>query len=227
MAPRLKTGDGDRANDPEAIFDKHLKIVVPLRTAMQKAKDAFASVQGEYRAAIKAADSDGLPKKAFLQFLKIREEDPEQVTLDMQALNRMLVWGKLPVGAQLGLFPDGETAATKAENAAAKAAKKNGADEGDEVDLSGTNDPDELATVEANGYVAGRAGKEGDGGGFAQHSRPYRSWMKGFNRAVAERAKDLKGGKRQNGRQAAPAEATTSPAADPPEAPVEEAGASA
>jgi hypothetical protein len=87
-------------------------------------KDALESAQGAYRAALKKWQERGVDEVAW--FLKTRKRDVQDVEAEIRRRNRILRAMSFPLGAQLGMFDDGESVATKIENDKA-AAGGNGA----------------------------------------------------------------------------------------------------
>lgn len=172
MAKKLTSEDADRLNDPEAIFRKHFDLILPLKTAMEKAKELHQSAQGEYRAAIKAAKSDGIEQDALLEFLRIRKEEPEDVTRRFAALNKMILWAGLPIGTQLGLEIDGRSIATRLEDG------QLGKDSGPErlTDRS-------LTAVAADGHEAFSNDLGVGANPYPTDSIPGQRWLSGFRLA--------------------------------------------
>lgn len=85
---------------------------------IEAAKKEMQGCNGFYRNLLKEAQKAGISKTAIIEAIKLKNRDPEEIARDFDALNEMIVIAKIPVAAkavQLGLFADGESAATKIE----------------------------------------------------------------------------------------------------------------
>jgi uncharacterized protein (UPF0335 family)/ribosome modulation factor len=190
MAEKLNADDATRPNDPESIFKQQLSIILPLQGEFERLRDDTKKAQARYRAAIKAAKSAGVNNDALLEFLRLRKEDPQEVTQRFHALNQMMMWGDLPIGSQLGLFEDGKSVATKIEDRV-DGKKKTGAKDKGPAREKG------LSAVEADGYEAGMNGKANDGGGYDDGSPAFLRWSNGWVDGQSKIAADM--GTKTNG----------------------------
>lgn len=111
----------DPSGVPDATIRKHCLRAAELRTAVDKS-------QGEYRAALKAAKSDGVDPGVITWYLRTKKRELQEVDFETRQRNRVAIVMKLPIGVQLGLFDNGKTVASIVDGEAiatnGKAAKK-------------------------------------------------------------------------------------------------------
>jgi hypothetical protein len=111
--------------DPSGVADatirKHCLRAAELKASVDKA-------QGEYRAALKAAKSDGVDPGVVTWYLRTKKRELQEVDFETRQRNRVAIIMKLPIGVQLGLFDNGKTVASIVEgeqiDGNAKAEKK-------------------------------------------------------------------------------------------------------
>lgn len=109
----------DPAGVPDATIKKHVLKCSEYRAAVDKAN-------GEYRAALKAAKSDGVDPGVITWYLRTKKRELQEVDFETKQRNRVALIMKLPIGAQLGLFPDGDTVARKVDSGAIEAGNGSG-----------------------------------------------------------------------------------------------------
>lgn len=88
------------------------------KIALEDAQNEVKSCNGHYRSVLKDAKKLGVDPVAIIFALNARLRDPDEVTREIQQINWMVMAAGLPIGAQLGLFSDGESVATKVDNEA-------------------------------------------------------------------------------------------------------------
>ena len=76
---------------------------------MDKVADELKSARGVYRSALKAAKKIGVNQAMLIQAMQIvTVQDEAEVTMDFRDLGRYLRYLNSPIGAQFGLFDDGQ-----------------------------------------------------------------------------------------------------------------------
>lgn len=196
MARTIRASDQAEALDPEQIFDKHLRIIEPLRKTVDDTRDAHRTANSVYRAALKEAKKDAVDIDALVEAFAISKEEPEDVTRRFSNLNRYLVWMKIPVGTQLGLFAEGLTVATAVDNVKLKEQASNGNGRGtvEEFEVPMRHGPAAMAAAFDAGRKAGLAGKN-------LNTCPYKNpaneklkteWEKGWSDGQAKIAEGLR-----------------------------------
>lgn len=88
-------------------YDEHKK-------ALEKARGK----QGIYRGILKDAKKAGIEPDDIIDYIKKRDEDPNEIDATTRRRNRIYVVMGLPIGTQLGLFEDGSTVADRVEKRA-------------------------------------------------------------------------------------------------------------
>lgn len=184
MARRASKDDAATAgipNSAEGQFLHHISLIGPLEDALEKAKMAQQKASGAYRNAIKAAKASGLDPDDLTEFLRLRKKDPEEVTRSFTNINNMLLWGKVPVGAQLGIFAkDGTTVATRLEDREIGDVEQP-ADDGPQPAHDAS-----FTMVGAAAWDAGKTGRPNDGGGWADGTPQRMRWDNDWARGNAE-----------------------------------------
>lgn len=139
------------------------------REEVKKAQAEASKAQGSYRAELKAAGAAGVDSDAIIWYLRTSKRDIEDVDRETRARNKIAEIMGLPIGSQLGLFPDGESVATKVDNAK-QAAVANGE----------SDNPEEM------GYRAAKGGKTLGVNPFNGGSEDFELFERGWGRGVAE-----------------------------------------
>lgn len=108
-------------------------------------KAELESAQGKYRNALKKWEERGVDAGTIAKILAIKKREIHDVENEFRRLNRYLRVLKIPIGAQLGLFEDGESVASKVD--------------GDQINAKAKIDAiaqgGEIAAAQAKGYDAG------------------------------------------------------------------------
>lgn len=162
---------------------KHFSNCYSAFLDIEAAKKEMQSCNGFYRNELKEAAKAGISKKAIIDAIKLKSQDPEEIARDFADLNEMLVIAKVPVATkpvQLGMFDDGESVATKIEKGNLQATKDR------EFNLEGLKEA---------GYRAGLAGKSSDENPHAgdDGSPEQLAWAGGHRDGQAENMKAFKG----------------------------------
>lgn len=136
-----------------------------------KAKDDYRKANNLYRAELKAAKGAGVDPADIIWGLETLARDPDEINREIRARNDMALALGIPIGEQLGLFGDGQTVATKVDNAKQAAAER-----------GESQDPEEM------GYQAARAGKTIGTNPFDLETQAdsFDAFEKGWGRGVAE-----------------------------------------
>lgn len=87
------------------------------RDTLQATVDQQRKDRAEVSAVKKRAKKLGFNEDYLNRWYDMRGRDPKDVEKEVAEFNRILVAMRFPVGYQLGLFADGETVATKIDNA--------------------------------------------------------------------------------------------------------------
>lgn len=153
---------------PEEIFKDHYPELLEAKVASETKAAEKRSADGIFRKRLQVFKKAGGDVDALLGALKDRLLDPEEVTRRIRNYNRYARLMNLPIGAQMGLFDDGETVATKTENDAR--------DAGPVV----LNDK-ALTAIEQDGFDAGMAGKT-LASGYEEGSPPDLAFGAGWRR---------------------------------------------
>lgn len=142
-------------NVSDETIQEKLGIVLAARVKLN-------SAQGEYRAAVKACRAVGLEPADVTWYVASRARDVRDIDAATRRRTRLAAVMGLPIGSQLGLFDDGETAATKAEHeqiaknntslsteksiaAAREAGRRHGLEGKSRVDTYADGSPEQLA----------------------------------------------------------------------------------
>lgn len=136
--------------------------------------------QGVYRAVLKDAKKAGVDNDAIAWWLQARKREPGDIDRETRARNRVAQLMNLPIGTQLGLFEDGRTVATTIE---------------DEQRDAAADDSKARDDAYFDGLEAGKAGKPLSAGGYAEGTKAYDEFERGWGEAQAARAMEMgKGG---------------------------------
>lgn len=102
-------GDDTTGNVVHAQFGTNVPDETILRHvhACMAIKGRLETLQGEYRAALKLAKTDGVSSRAISWYLAARKRDPENIDMETRERNRIARLMALPIGTQLG-FLDGQ-----------------------------------------------------------------------------------------------------------------------
>jgi hypothetical protein len=109
MARKARPAD-DETNNPQPppksnVTDDTIRKHV---VACGEKKTALESAQGEYRASLKAAKSDGVSQSAIAWYLRARKLNVEDIDRETRERTRIAKIMLLPIGTQLGFFDDGQ-----------------------------------------------------------------------------------------------------------------------
>lgn len=108
-------------------------------------KSELESAQGKYRNALKKWEERGVDAADIAWILRTKQREVHDIENEFRRRNRLLRVLKIPVGAQLGLFEDGESVASKVDGDAVKS----------EAEKAKIVEGDEIARAQAKGYDAG------------------------------------------------------------------------
>jgi hypothetical protein len=108
-------------------------------------KAEVETANGRYRNALKKWEDRGVDAGTIARVLAIKKREVHDVEGEFRRLNRFLRVLKIPIGAQLGLFEDGESIAAKVD--------------GDEIagkaKIDALAQGDDIAAAQAKGYDCG------------------------------------------------------------------------
>jgi hypothetical protein len=147
------------------------------------------AANGKYRAALKKWGERGVDPKGIVWILKTKRREVYEIEAEIKAQNRWLEVMQIPVGTQLGLFPDGSSIGAKVDGDKI-AAEKAKAD---------PLTPEESAKIQAAGAECGARG-------YGPEVNPYQSdegsprflaWEAGRKTGLA--ARDAFGGEAKSG----------------------------
>lgn len=94
------------------------------QSKVAKAREEQATKNGIYRNILKSAEKSGIPAEAIRWRLEQRSKDIADIDRFHGWCNRIAKITSLPLGTQLGLFDDGQTVASKVDEAAIAAKAK-------------------------------------------------------------------------------------------------------
>lgn len=167
-APKRGRGRPKAPPPPSNVTDETIKEfcdrALAAKIELEKAEEEAKSKRGIYRQVLKDAKKAGVDQDAIAWWLAARKREPDDIDRETRNRNRIARLMGLPIGTQLGLWDDGESVATKAENDRAGA------------DAAGTK-----ADAYADGLARGKAGKPmGDHGYTGELEDEYeRGWKDG------------------------------------------------
>ncbi len=116
MARKVKGSETTLSVDPREIFEKHMKLILPLRRSAQAAVDAQREANSAVRTALKAAGKEGVDLKALARVFEFEKMEIADLDQYLKDTNNYLLWRGIPVGTQMGLFKDGSTIASVVDN---------------------------------------------------------------------------------------------------------------
>lgn len=165
--------DQQPAKSPEEIFSDHYPAILLAKVESEKKDDEARKVRGVFRAALKAFKKSGGNVDALTAALAVRNRDPDEVTREWRDINRYARLMNLPIGAQLGLFEDGQTVGAKVD--AAKI-------DGDKQPVRGDKT---LTACKKEGAKASAAGKFATDNPYEEGSPQFLAWIGAYNDAQA------------------------------------------
>lgn len=142
-------------------------------------KTALETAQGNYRAALKKWEERGVDAGDVTWFLRTKKRDVQDVEAEIRRRNRLMRALAYPIGAQLGMFDDGESVGAKVDGDKIAAAKANGLPTVADIDAA-----------KAQGYDAGLRGYGNDVDPFQKDEGSPLSlaWRGGREAGVVEAA---------------------------------------
>lgn len=114
-ASTVKEDEARKNTTPEERFDEHFPIISAAKHDLEAAQKAVSSANSVYRNALKSYKKAGGDTDALIEALRLQKMEPADVDKLIAGVNWHLRALGVPVGQQLGLFPDGETVATKVD----------------------------------------------------------------------------------------------------------------
>lgn len=141
------------------------------------------TANANYRNGLKKWEERGVSAEDVTWFLKLRKREVPDVEAEIRRRNRLLRALAYPLGAQLGLFEDGQTVATKVDDD--KLAQERAAV------IKALPTEQDLAEAHAKGFDAGLRGYGVDVNPFqsADGSPQYLHWLAGRKEGTIEAAK--------------------------------------
>lgn len=145
-------------NVTDEIIAHHLKLILPLKANLDKAREAQQTANGAYRAALKAAKGDNIQPDAITDAIKLKEGDSGEIRLKSELTRRVLKVLGSPMAdlfaEQMDLFAD----------------KAPAVPEGDTLDA-----------CHAQGEEACRAGQTANANPYPAGSEQWKAWDTGFH----------------------------------------------
>lgn len=93
---------------PEA-FLQHYRVIGDAKRVMDRVQDELKSARGIYRSALKAAKKQGVNQAMLIEAMRIKTiADETEEAMHFRDLGRYLRYLNSPLGAQFGLFDDGQ-----------------------------------------------------------------------------------------------------------------------
>lgn len=93
---------------PEA-FLQHYRVIGDAKRVMDRVQDELKSARGIYRSALKAAKKQGVNQAMLIEAMRIKTiADEAEEAMHFRDLGRYLRYLNSPLGAQFGLFDDGQ-----------------------------------------------------------------------------------------------------------------------
>jgi ribosome modulation factor len=146
-------------------------------------KSEVETANGKYRAALKKWEERGVDSADIAWFLRTKRREVHDIEAEIKRRNRWLRVMQIPVGAQLGLFEDGQSVGAKVDGdkiAAERAAV-----------IKANPTEEDLADAHAKGRDAGFRGYGVDVNPFqsADGSPQYLHWLAGRKEGTIEAAR--------------------------------------
>lgn len=138
---------------------------------LQRVLQQASEVRGKIGKNKERFEKAGGDKGDYDFYIKTRLRDPEEVDRETARRNKLLLFMGFPVGTQLGMFDDGESVATKSENA-----------------TKGIVSPDDLAFAREEGIGAGLKGEPKDSCPYDEGSPQEIHWSDGWANGLEQRA---------------------------------------
>jgi hypothetical protein len=164
------------AKTPEEIFRDHYPNILAAKVDEEKATEEARKKRSSYRATLKAFKKAGGNVDALTAALAVRNRDPDEVTREWRDINRYARLMNLPIGAQLGLFEDGETVAAKVD--AAQIEKQAGPPR----KLTDKT----LTAIKKDGAAASASGKFATANPYEEGTPEFLAWAGGYRDHQAE-----------------------------------------
>lgn len=161
MARRAKEAAADpthnmSAEEKDARRKELLEHLIANDNDLSAAAAKVKGVMGSRKALLKDLQKFDVSRDDALWYLSSRKRDVEEIDRETRARNRIAKLMQLPIGAQLGMFDDGDSVAKVIDSA----------------------DPEQM------GYDAALAGKTSDDNPHDDGSPAFLKWNVGFNRGI-------------------------------------------
>jgi hypothetical protein len=181
MANRAKKQDDEGKNGPpktqREIFDEHYSPIKAAQLAMEKDAETAKKSRSAYQSSLKAYKKAGGDNDAMTQALRMAKRDPKELAIEFTNINNHLLWMNIPVGHQLGLFPDGESVGAKVD--AGKIDEQSGKEGSGQVGA----DPYEAA--HQAGWTVGYSGFDSSNNPHKAGSSEHQRWTLGWQEGAA------------------------------------------
>lgn len=161
MAKRAKEAAADPTHnmsteEKDARRKELLEHLIANDNDLAAAQAKVKGVMGSRKALLKDLQKFDVSRDDALWYLSARKRDVEEIDRETRARNRIAKLMQLPIGAQLGLFEDGDSVAATVDK----------------------GDPEQM------GHDAALAGKTTDDNPFEDGSPDFLKWTVGFNRGI-------------------------------------------
>lgn len=160
------------SNVSDDTLAKHYQIVLAAKLDEERAAESLKSARGILGAKIKDAQAAGVNVKAMKVVLGWRKRETSELDQEIRSINRIAFIANLPIGAQLGLFENGESVAKALDDKA----------------IVSSADLDE---ADARGFDAGHKGHGANLNPHDEGSPLALRWEAGRQRATVERAGEV------------------------------------
>lgn len=160
------------AQTPQERFDEHYPRIRSAKSDLDEKQTAATAANSVYRNALKAYKKAGGDADALLEAMRLQKLEPADATKHLSGINWHLLALGVPVGTQLGLFPDGETVAKKVDDA-----RLHGKDaEPFDIGKRPISTEASVREAKASGYEAGVEGKPRNANPHPEGSPEYLGW---------------------------------------------------
>lgn len=181
MARKAKKETVDQGQAPtrsaEEIFQDHYPQILNAKSESEKKDEEARKARSSYRATLKAFKKAGGNVDALTAALAVRNRDPEDVTREWRDINRYARLMNLPIGAQLGLFDDGESVAAKVD--------------GDQIEkqqpVPRKLTDKTLTAIKKDGAEASASGKFATANPYDEGTPEFLAWAGGFRADTEKR----------------------------------------
>lgn len=197
--PETVAADSAPAPTPEERFATHFPLIRDAKRDLELQQKGATKANAVFRNALKAYKKAGGDVDALIEALRLQKLEPQEADKHLAGVNWHLRALGVPVGQQLGLFPDGQTVGRKVDDDRIGAAKA-----GDDFEKPVMTTEAMIAKARTAGHDAGADGKARDKNPHIEGSPEFlafdQAWLDGQAKVAARMGR----GHHNGGREAQP-----------------------